>query len=391
MMRRLMPGTVLIAIILCLLAFSHASPIPSMEKLMPQEDSPLLAVSTVRTNLFIRDDSTIACPKEALAQLLGTASLDDRTEPTKKKVSSTPLPLSAKRLKTINLPSLRPSPRQENIPAASVGFDSPALEPQPAQSSTQPVVADFETPQETGILSDLTEEQAKVVFQILDPSTAFERLPWNTKEAYRWSSQTKKNAILSYGHRLPSNPNDDNALNAKLEELWSLRLRGIPSEETVTERRMKKYRNLLLREDINGSRRLVSLAGVVQEGNEPWRTARNWKEAEREEDWGEHVWKWTETRLKEVLAYVLNYRDRMTRGHTLQDQIDNRTWKKVEAMDFEEFKKTIESVWGWFLENKKCRIESDEIYDKRRKLKEAGLARFDKYLLRERKNNKGVI
>ncbi|KAG6839233.1 hypothetical protein H0H93_005890, partial [Arthromyces matolae] len=59
-----------------------------------------------------------------------------------KRGSTSELP-STKRARLV-LPPLRPPQRE--IPAASVGFDLSALEPQYTQSSTQAVVADVETP-----------------------------------------------------------------------------------------------------------------------------------------------------------------------------------------------------------------------------------------------------
>ncbi|KAG6834462.1 hypothetical protein H0H93_009482, partial [Arthromyces matolae] len=391
-MRRLLLATVLTAIILCLLVFSHASPIPS-ENLIPREDPLSFPAST---NLFIRDDSTIATRgnegENSMAQdslQHGTASLDDNKD-SRKRVSSTLGPPSAKRAK-IDLPALRPQPPQPKKSTASVEFGFPDLEPQPAQSIPQAVVGDVETP-EAGIPPDLTGEQAHVVLQVLGPKTPRSQLPWNTREPYRWSSKTKRNAIQFYGHDLPSNPNDNNALNAKLKVLWTLQLHGIQSEQSATERLMAKYRTRLLKGEIDGSQRLWSLTGVVQEGNEPWRTARNWDEAEREEDWGGHVWKWTQTRLKEVLAYVLNYRDKRNLNRDLLDQgrIDD-TWKNVEAMNFEDFKKTMESVWERYLKDRKSRRESNAIRTKRRTLDDAGLASLEKYLLPERKTDSRII
>ncbi|KAG6814834.1 hypothetical protein H0H93_012069 [Arthromyces matolae] len=417
MQQRLMPGTVLTAIILCLLAFSHASPIP-LEQLIPQEDSPSFAVST---NLFIRDHSMIASranegESSMTHDLLRhrTASLLGNTESTKG-ASTSKLP-SAKSAKIV-LPPLRPPPLEPKTSAASVGFVLPASEPPPpqsivspplrppsqrkipapsvcfeyTQSSTQAVVVDVETPPETGIPPYLTGKQADLVLQVLDSTTADNKLPWNTQEPYRWSAQTKRNAIQFHRHGLPSDPEDENALNATMEELWV----GILRDRRSSPIREKKAidngaRNRLLRGDIDPSghqTRSSLLVRAIEEGNEPWKTARNWEEAQREEKWGAQVWKWTEADLKEILAYVLVCKYDKKRVD-LRGKM-NDTWNQVVAMNFDDFKRTIESVWEWVLKLKKRRNENDAIYKKRRKLEDAGLARFVKYLLPEPKKSQG--
>ncbi|KAG6847719.1 hypothetical protein H0H93_006348, partial [Arthromyces matolae] len=342
-MRRLMPGTVLTAI-LCLLGFSHASPIP-LEQLVPQEDPPSFAAST---NLFIRDNSIVASRanegENSMTHDLrehGTASLDDNTDPTKRVSSTHGLP-SAKRAKLV-LPSLRPS--QRKIPAANVDFDLPALEPQPAQSNTQADVADVETPRETEIPSDLTGEQAKVVLQILDSDTADDRLPWNTREPYRWSSQTKVNAIRIYGHGLPANPEEETALNAKLKELWTLILQQREENAKKRVNRVKNARKQLIEGSIIPQKRPSLLVQAIEEGKEPWAAASNWEAAERKEKWDDHDWKWTKADLKEVLAYIMAHEARSARRDFTLLEHNVTARNELKDIAFEEFKRMIQSDW----------------------------------------------
>ncbi|KAG6847028.1 hypothetical protein H0H93_010563, partial [Arthromyces matolae] len=233
---------------------------------------------------------------------------------------------------------------------------------------------------------------ANIVLQVLDSTTADDKLPWNTQEPYRWSSETKQSAISYHGYALPSNPHDDNALNARLKELWNsmLKIRATESKQRTTEGRIETARKELLETYIDGSRdkkRPSLLAGAIQEGNEPWRTASNWEEAERVEKWGKHDWKWTQTYLKEVLESVLTYRN--TRMHD-SGRVDD-PWKFVNAMNFQVFKNTMEDVWKWYLRDKKSRRESNAIRAKRRTLDNAGLASLEKYLLPERKTDSRII
>ncbi|KAG6829025.1 hypothetical protein H0H93_014630 [Arthromyces matolae] len=270
MKRHLLPDAALVAIIFCLLAISHASPIP-LERLVPQEDSPSLAAST---SLSIRDDPLAIIASRANE---GESSMTQDLLKHGGNTQSTRLVL-------------------------------PPLRPERPHPKTQAVVAVIETHAKTEIPETLTGMQADLVLQVLASTTVHNQLPWNTQKPYRWSSQTKQNLIQFYGHDLPSNPQDGKALDATMADLWAMILaaRGPPIEEWAIDNRARER---LLEGNIDprgGETRSSLLARAVEEGNEPWKTATNWEAAEREEKWGGQVWKWTKADLKKILAYALD-------------------------------------------------------------------------------------
>ncbi|KAG6847720.1 hypothetical protein H0H93_006349 [Arthromyces matolae] len=348
-MRRPTPGTVLTAIIICLLAFSQASPIP-WEQLIPREDLPSFAVST---HLFIRDDSTIATrANEGESSMTQDSLQHDRT----KRVSSTHELPSPKRAKN-DLLSLRPQPPQPPGPqpkksAASVELGVPDLKPRPAQLRPQADVADVESTK-AGIPPDLTGEQVDVVLQVLDSNTADDRLPWNTREPYKWSSQTKKNVISFYRLGLRSEPNDENTLNKKIKDFWQLTLQERAKESA---KRIGSARQELIKGHMPRNRCSL-LFKAIEEGNEPWTAASNWEAAERQEKWNDD-WIWTQDNLKEVLACLTKQLGRKARPEVLED------------ITFEEFKRRIQPDWKRVKDNGKAKSAgADE-----KNLKRVGLA-----------------